>query len=114
MPLVQEVEQNPLKIPFDVTAPGGAEVSLSKPGPFGLKAKRDTRAMRSLLVEWTAEVVLEGTGYRIAGTGKEGILSLPASLLQSKKFPAVLSLRVIFLNANGKAYTLDKAFRLVP
>ena len=113
-PLVQDVEQNPLKVPFDVTSPNGAEISMSKPGNFTLKAKRDTRATRSLLVEWTAEVVLEGTGYRVAGTGKEGTLNLPAALLQGKKFPAVLSLRVAFLNANGKAYTLDKAFRLVP
>jgi hypothetical protein len=113
---VQEVEQNPTKIPYDVVSPASAEISLSKPGTFGLKAKRDTRATRSLLVEWTAEVVLEGTGYRLAGTGKEGMLNIPTSVFlnQIPKFPAVLSIRVAFLNANGKAYTLDRAFRLVP
>ncbi len=113
---VQEVEQNPSKIPYDVVSPAGAEISFSKPGAFALKAKRDTRATRSLLVEWTAEVVLEGTGYRLAGTGRDGTLNIPTSVFlnQIPKFPAVLSLRVAFLNANGKAYTLDRAFRLVP
>ena len=53
---VQEVEQNPSKIPFEITAPAGTELSLSKPAPFAVKIKRDTRATRSLLVEWTAEV----------------------------------------------------------
>ena len=108
---VQEVEQNPLKVPYDITAPAGADVSLSVPPLFAIKAKRESRATRSLLVEWTAEVVLEGDGYRVAGTGKEGTLNIPKTIIS--KFPAVLSLRVVILNANGKAYTLDKAYRLI-
>ena len=108
---VQEVEQNPLKVPYDITAPAGADVSLSVPPLFAIKAKRESRATRSLLVEWTAEVVLEGDGYRVAGTGKEGTLNIPKTI--TSKFPAVLSLRVVILNANGKAYTLDKAYRLI-
>lgn len=109
---VQELEQNPAKVPYEITAPQGEQVSLSAPPLFSLKAKRDTRATRSLLVEWTAEVVLEGDGYRVAGTGKEGTLQISKSI--TSKFPAVLSLRATFLNANGKIYTMDRAYRLVP
>ena len=109
---VQEVEQNPLKIPFEITAPAGTELSLSKPAPFAVKIKRDTRATRSLLVEWTAEVPLDGEGYRVVGTGREGTLTLPRSL--ANQYPATVSLRLMLLNANGKAYALDKVYRLTP
>jgi hypothetical protein len=109
---VQEVEQNPLKVPFEITAPAGTELSLAKPAPFAVKIKRDTRATRSLLVEWTAEVPLEGEGYRVVGAGREGMLTLPRSL--ANQYPATVSLRLMLLNANGKAYALDKVYRLTP
>ena len=109
---VQEVEQNPLKIPFEITAPSGTELSLSKPAPFAVKIKRDTRATRSLLVEWTAEVPLDGEGYRVVGTGREGTLTLPRSL--ANQYPATVSLHLMLLNANGKAYALDRVYRLTP
>jgi hypothetical protein len=109
---VQEVEQNPLKIPFEITAPAGTELSLSKPAPFAVKIKRDTRATRSLLAEWTAEVPLDGEGYRVVGSGREGTLALPRSL--ANQYPATVSLRLMLLNANGKAYALDKVYRLTP
>jgi len=109
---VQEVEQNPLKVPYEITAPAGTELALSRPAPFAVKIKRDTRATRSLLVEWTAEVPLAGEGYRVVGSGKEGTLSIPRSL--ANQYPAVMSLHLMLLNANGKAYTLDKVYKLTP
>ncbi|MSV35657.1 MAG: DUF5060 domain-containing protein [Bryobacterales bacterium] len=109
---VQEVEQNPLKVPFEIAAPEGDQISLAWSAKFALKIKRDTRGTRSLLVAWTAEVALDGEGYRVAGTGREGTLTILPSI--ANKFPAVVSLRVLLLNANGKAYTLDKVYRLVP
>lgn len=109
---IQEVEQNPLRVPYEMVEPEGTELSLSKPAKFALKVKRDSRATRSLLIEWMGEVVAEGEGYRVVGTGREGTLSIPRSI--ASKFPAVLSLRVTLLNANGKAYTLDRVYKLVP
>jgi hypothetical protein len=109
---VQDVEQNPQRVPFEIVAPEGDEISLSRPPKFSLNIKRSSRATRSLLVEWQGEVVVEGEGYRVVGTGKEGTLDIPKGL--ASKFPAVLSLRVALLNANGKAYSLDRVFRLVP
>ena len=109
---VQEVEVNPLKIPFEIAAPEGTEISLSKPVPFAVKIKRDSRATRSLLVEWTAEVPLDGEGYRVVGTGREGTLAIPKSL--ANRYPAVMSLHMMLLNANGKAYALDRVYKLNP
>jgi hypothetical protein len=109
---VQEVELNPLKIPFEITAPEGTEISLSKPAPFAVKIKRDSRATRSLLVEWIAEVPLDGEGYRVVGTGREGTLAIPKSL--ANRYPAVMSLHMMLLNANGKAYALDRVYKLNP
>jgi len=109
---VQDVEVNPLKIPFEITAPEGTEISLSKPVPFAVKIKRDSRATRTLLVEWTAEVPLDGEGFRVVGTGREGTLTIPKSL--ANRFPAVMSLHMMLLNANGKAYVLDRVYKLNP
>ncbi|MEO8050702.1 MAG: DUF5060 domain-containing protein [Acidobacteriota bacterium] len=109
---VQEIEVNPLKVPFEIVSPAGTEISLSKAAPFALKIKRDSRATRSLLVEWTAEVPVDGEGFRVAGTGREGTLAIPKSL--ANRYPAVMSLHLMLLNAAGKAYTLDRVYKLTP
>jgi hypothetical protein len=109
---VQEVEQSPEKTPFDVATPGEGTISISRAPYYAIKIKRDTRATRSLLIEWTGEVVIDGEGYRVVGAGKEGTMQIPKSLV--KNYPAVLSLRMNVLNANGKAYVVDKVYRLTP
>lgn len=107
---VQEVEQEALRIPFEIASPEGNELSFSRPAKFSLKTKRESRATRSVLVEWTADVIVDGLGYRVVGRGREGTLEIPRTI--ATRFPAVMSLRVQFLNANGKAYALDKVYRL--
>jgi hypothetical protein len=107
---VQDPELDPQKTPFEIAEPAGADLSISQPARYALKIKRETRATRSLLVEWTAEVAVDGEGYRVAGAGREGDLRLAASIV--KNFPAVLSLRMAVLNANGKVYVVDKVYRL--
>jgi len=109
---VQEITLAGEKPVFDIPEPEENEVSMAHPLHFSLKIKKDTRATRSLLVEWTAEVSADGAGYRVIGTGKEGTLKVPASIV--KNFPAVLSLHANIVNANGKAYMVDRIFRLVP
>ena len=109
---VQEVEQAPEKTPFDVATPGEGTVSISRSPYYAIKIKRDTRATRSLWIEWTGEVVIDGEGYRVVGAGKEGTMQIPKSIV--KNYPAVLSLRMNVLNANGKAYVVDKVYRLTP
>jgi hypothetical protein len=109
---VQEVEQAAAKVPFDIVEPKEGDLAVSKPAYFALHIKRATRATRSLLIEWTAEVVVDGEGYRVVGSGSEGTLRIPLEIVH--KFPAVLSLRAAILNANGKAYVVDKVYRLIP
>jgi hypothetical protein len=108
---IQDIEANPKNMPFEVEQPDG-DISMKIAPRYALKIVRPTRATRELLVEWTAEVVLDGEGFRVAGTGREGTLHIPASIVH--KLPGTLSLRVSILNANGKAYVVDKVYRLGP
>ncbi len=109
---VQEITLAGDKPQFDITGPEDNEVSMSNPVRVLLKVRRETRATRFLLVEWTAEVAADGQGFRVIGTGKQATLKVPASIV--KNMPAVLSLHANILNANGKAYMIDRIFRLVP
>ena len=108
---IQDIEANPKNMPFEVEQPDG-DISMKIAPRYALKILRPTRATRELLAEWTAEVVLDGEGFRVAGTGREGTLRIPASIVH--KLPGTLSLRVSILNANGKAYVVDKVYRLGP
>ena len=108
---LQEVETNPQKMPFEVAQPDG-DISMALSPRYSIKILRPTRATRDLLAEWTAEVVLDGEGYRVAGTGSEGTLHIPKEIVH--KLPGTLSVRVSILNANGKAYAIDKVYRLLP
>src|SRR5581483_9562926 len=106
---LQVPETNAKNTPFEVEHPDG-DVSMSVPPRYSLKITRPTRATRDLLVEWSAEVVLDGEGYRVAGTGREGTLRIPQEIVH--KLPGTLSLRVSVLNANGKVYLMDRVYRL--
>lgn len=107
---VQEIEIDPARIPFEVERPSG-DISVRLPPLYALKITRPTRATRRLLVLWTADSA-SAEGSRIVGTGLEGTMRLPEAL--TSRLPGVLSLRVMILNANGKAYELNRAYRLVP
>jgi len=109
---VQEVELSPAKVPFEIVEPAVSDISLAVQPRFELKIKRETRGTRTLLAEWTAEIVEDGEGYRVVGTGKAGTLNIPKSIV--KHYPAVLAIRVSVLNAFGKAYIADKVYRLNP
>ncbi len=109
---VQEVEQSPAKTPFEIGTPGDVLLSVSRPPYYAIAVKRETRATRSLLIEWTAEVALDGEGYRVVGSGREGTMQIPKSI--ANNYPAVVSVRVAVVNANGKAYVIDKVYRLGP
>ncbi len=107
---VQEIESNPEKIPFSVDTPSG-DISPKRPPFYSLHIKRDTKATRNILVEWTGEVTIAGQGYRVMGQGKEGTMRIPTNIVD--RLPASLAVRVLILNANGKAYELDSVLGLV-
>lgn len=108
--LMQEVEMSPVKAPFEIAEPSAAELSASKPARFEAKVKRETRATRAMLYLWTGEVAVDGQGARVLGTGAKGELRFPPHM--AKRFPTVLNVRLTALNANGKAYSIDKVYRL--
>jgi hypothetical protein len=107
---VQEIETDLKKIPFEIVAPPGTALQAGKPAQFSVKLTRETRATRAMLYLWTGEVVADGHGLRVFGTGSPGTFVVPASIAEN--FPAVLSVHVTALNANGKAYQTDRVYEL--
>src|ERR1700722_8899892 len=107
---VQEVETDLKKIPFEVTAVPENMLVAGVPTEFSVKLTRATRATRSMMFLWTAEVVAGGRGFRVLGTGSPGPFGGPASV--PANFPAVLSIHVTALNAHGKAYQTDHVYVL--
>jgi hypothetical protein len=111
-PPIQEVEGDPTKVPFQIVDPPGDLVNPRIPTPFSVKLTRANRATRQMQYVWWGEVVAGGEGTRVLGLGSNGNFTLPADLAQ---FPgANLNIRVQAINANGKAYELDKVYRLTP
>jgi hypothetical protein len=107
--VLQEVEANPQKIPYDIETPGD-ELTLAKSAPFAVKLTRQTRGTRTMMYLWTGEVAADHQGYRVLGAGAQGTMQ-PTSRL-AINFPAILLLRVYGMNANGKVYLLTKAVQL--
>jgi hypothetical protein len=112
---IQEVETNLQKVPYEIAQPAGDEISLSRPFQYAVKLKRETRATRSMMYLWTGEVPTEGQGFRVMATGASGSLRIPGYLANNiaKDFPAVFTLHVAGMNANGKVYFTSKVYRLV-
>jgi hypothetical protein len=109
--LMQEVEQALEKIPYQIAAPEADELSPGKPVPYAVKIRRATRATRTMMYFWTGEIAGGPEGFRVLGTGPQGTLQVPPVLARSNN-TGVLTLRVTAINANGKAYLLDKVFQL--
>jgi hypothetical protein len=109
---VQEIETRAAQTPFEIELPAG-DLSLGRPPLYSLAVTRPSRATRDLLVLWTAEVPALRDGLHVAGTGRTGTLRLP-EWYRDARLPGLLSLRVQILNAFGKAYSIDRAYRLGP
>lgn len=111
-PAVQEIETRAAQTPFEIELPNG-DLSLARPPLYALKVTRPSRATGDLLVLWTAEVPALQDGLHVVGTGPAGTLRLP-DWYKDARLPGLLSLRVQILNAYGKAYGIDRAYRLGP
>ena len=107
---VQEVEILPAKVPYALAEPSTDPLIASLPTPYEVKLKRETRATRQMMYLWTAEVAADGQGFRVLGTGAKGSMSISPTI--ATNYPAVLSVRITALNANGKAYSMDKVYQL--
>lgn len=109
--LKQEIEQNPLRVPYEIVAPAGDSLKVGEPVAHEVKIKRETRATRSMMWLWTGEVAAGGQGYRVLGTGATKNLRVPPGL--SSSYPATLLVRLYGMNANGKVYSLLKPYQIV-
>jgi hypothetical protein len=107
---VQVVETSEKLVPFTLAEPQKDTIPLSSGTFFDVKLKRQTRATRAMTYLVTAEVTTNGQGFRVLGTGANGQFQIPPALA---KGGGVMVLRVTGLNANGKAYAVDRVFRLV-
>jgi hypothetical protein len=106
---LQEIETSLQKTPFAIDQPSG-DLAIGRPAPYAAKITRATRATRSMSWVWTGEVPAEGQGFRVLSSGAQGTFEPPAEL--ARNYPAVLLVRLYGMNANGKVYTIDKAFQL--
>jgi Domain of unknown function (DUF5060) len=109
---LQQVQFDPEKTPYEVSAPTESEISFSGSPRFALRVTRNSRATRTLLVEWAGEVTAEGQGYRVIGSGVDGNFQIPESMTRGVS-PSML-VHVFVMNAFGKVYELDKVYRLAP
>jgi Domain of unknown function (DUF5060)/Protein of unknown function (DUF4038) len=107
---VQEIELNPDKVPFEILQPQGEEIDSTKPIAYEIKMKRANRATRLMQYVWIGEVVADGEGPRVLALGGSGTCEFPPNLI--KKRPAILNLRLNAINANGKAYSVEKAYQI--
>ncbi len=110
--LMQEIEQSPQRAPFEIASPSAETLSLKAPPFYAVKLTRQTRATRTMMWLWIGEVPAEGQGYRVLGVGPEGTFRWARRM--ARRFPAVLTLRLYGLNANGKLYALDQIYKLAP
>jgi hypothetical protein len=107
---LQIVEGNPDKVPFDITEPAGDALSLGRPVQFSVKLKRDSKALRAMMYEWTGEVTVSERSYRVIGTGPEGTFNIPADI--AADYPAALHIKVTAMNGLGKVYIVDRNYTL--
>jgi len=108
--VMQEVEGNPDKVPFDVVEPSGESISLSRPAPYSIKLKRETKALQHMMYEWTGEVTVDNRSYRVIGTGPGGTFNIPGNI--ARDYPAALHIRILGMNGLGKVYALDRNYTL--
>jgi hypothetical protein len=108
--LKQEIEENSQKVPFGVVEPSRDAFSLAQPPKYAVKVTRETRATRSMMWLWTGEVSSDQQGYRVLGTGAEGVFRIPGRI--ATNYPATLHVRLFGMNANGKVYSVDRVYKL--
>ncbi|HET9318668.1 MAG TPA: DUF5060 domain-containing protein [Bryobacteraceae bacterium] len=108
--LMQEVEVDAQKVPFQIAQPAGDTVSLPAPPAYAVKLTRETHATRSVMYLWTAEIADDSQGYRVIGTGEKGTFQIDPNM--ARRYPAVFHVRLFGINANGKVYSADRTYQL--
>lgn len=107
---LQDIEGDPEKVPFEMTGPDSDTLSLSKPAQFGVKLKRQSKALQHMSWLWTGEVAVSNRGYRVIATGATGTFRIPANI--AAEYPAGFHVRLYAMNGLGKVYVLDRNYTL--
>jgi hypothetical protein len=108
--VMQEVEGIPDKVPFDIEKPDGDGFSLAVQPPYKVKLKKETKASKKMMYLWTGEVTADGQGFRVIGTGPQGILNIPQNI--ALRYPAGFHLRLLGMNGYGKVYEAGREYQL--
>lgn len=111
-PPIQEPEYDASKTPFEIADPAADDLNPSIPVPFQVKITKPNRATRRMQYVWWGEIVANGQAGRVLAVGSSGNLEVAHELLCPPN--SNLTLRLLAINANGKAYELDRVYRLTP
>jgi Domain of unknown function (DUF5060)/Protein of unknown function (DUF4038) len=111
-PPIQEPEYDASKIPFEIADPAADDLNPSIPVPFEVKILKPNRATRRIQYVWWGEIVANGQAGRVLAVGSSGNLDVGHELICPPG--SNLTLRLLAINANGKAYELDRVYRLTP
>ena len=109
-PPVQEVEFDSDKLPFTLPDPAGDQILANVQVPYQIKLTRSNRATRNMQYLLWGEVVGGPEGSRLLATGPSGNVSIPQSFLG--KGGDSFAVRLQAINANGKAYELDRVYQI--
>ncbi|MBV9267257.1 MAG: DUF5060 domain-containing protein [Acidobacteriaceae bacterium] len=109
-PPIQEPELTPSKIPFELVDPPGDDLNPAIPVPYSVKVTRAVRATRQMQYIWWGEVVAGGEGARMLAVGPSGTMHIPPAL--QGHAGANLNVRLLAINAIGKAYEVDRVYRM--
>lgn len=111
-PPIQEPELDAAKTPYQIADPSGDVLNTAIPILYAVKLNKKNRATRSMQYVWWGEIVASGEGARVLAVGPSGTLNVPKVLL--KQPSSTLNMRLLAINANGKAYEVDQVYRLEP
>jgi len=108
--ILQEIDQTGTKTPYEIVRPTEDTLPMNVPVPYEAKIKKQTRGTRTMMYVWTGEVAGGTEGFRVLGTGDHGSFTVPKVFAGHPG--GTLDVRVTAINANGKAYVLDKLYTL--
>jgi hypothetical protein len=108
-PPIQEPELDPTRAPFAIGDPQGDSLPTAVSAPYRVKLTRANRASRWMQYVWWGEIVAGPDGPRVLGIGPKGTFRMPESF---RKPGVMLNVRLLAINANGKAYQLDHVYQM--
>jgi hypothetical protein len=108
-PTVQVIETDAEKIPYRIASPAGKQIDIAAPVRFEVKVPHPRRSTRAMQYVWWGRVPGSEAPARVLGVDSSGTFTVPKEF---RKPGALLEIRLLAINANGKAYELDHVYGL--